>query len=100
MTSKVVVAIPFVFLSFLSGCATNSGVVPIGQDRGEALYTVARQGNGAWVPTSELKDQALQEAGAFCGTTKGSLRVIHTEETPARPFGGWPQGKVLFSCGM
>ena len=80
---------------FAAACATpTTGVVPTG----EGAYVVTRQGNGAWVATAELKAAALQEAGDYCKQRGKPIKVIHTKEIQARPFGGWPEAEVVFSC--
>jgi hypothetical protein len=82
-------------LVLLAACATpTTGVVPLS----DGLAKVTRQGNGAWVPTSELKAQGVQEAAAWCETKRQKVRVIDVKETQARPFGGWPEAEVLFKC--
>jgi hypothetical protein len=79
----------------LSGCAVqSSGVVPLS----DGLQKVTRQGSGAWVATSDLKAQGIQEADASCRQTNRRARVIDVKETQARPFGGWPEAEVLFKC--
>ncbi len=79
----------------LAGCATpTTGVVP----RGDDLYTVTRQGEGAWITTDSLKAAALQEAGAFCATQGKKLKQVHSKEIPAGAFGRWPESEVLFKC--
>jgi len=78
-----------------SGCATpTTGVVP----QGDGLYTVTRQGSGVWVPTAELKADALKEAHQFCTRKQRGFKVIHTKEIPAGPFGRWPEAEIVFSC--
>ena len=82
-------------LVILVGCATpTTGVVP----RGEGMYTVTRQGSGAWVTTDSLKVAALQEANSYCETQKKRMKFIHSKEIPAGPFGRWPESEVLFKC--
>jgi len=79
----------------LSGCAVpTTGVVP----RGDDMYTVTRQGEGFWVTTNSLKTAALQEADGFCKGSSKKLKVLHTKEVPAGPFGRWPESEVLFRC--
>jgi hypothetical protein len=78
-----------------TGCAVPStGIVP----QGEGLLTIARQGSGAWVSTDSLKAEALREADAYCAKDQRALKVIHTKETQAGPFGRWPESEVLFKC--
>jgi hypothetical protein len=79
----------------LSACAVpTTGVVP----RGDDLFTVTRQGNGAWVSVDSLKAAALQEADAYCTEKKKNLKFIHSKEIPAGPLGRWPESEVLFKC--
>lgn len=81
--------------TILAGCAiSTTGVVP----RGDDLYTVTRQGNGAWVGVDSLKAAGLQEADSFCSTKGKKLKLIHSKEIPAGPFGRWPESEVLFRC--
>ena len=78
-----------------AGCATpTTGVVP----RGDDMYTVTRQGAGAWVSTDSLKAAALKEGGDFCQTKGRKLKLIHSKEIPAGPLGRWPESEVLFRC--
>ncbi|MDQ6627561.1 MAG: hypothetical protein M3Z29_03800 [Pseudomonadota bacterium] len=77
------------------GCATpTTGVVQLS----EGLAKVTRQGAGPWIPTSDLKAQGIQEASEYCQRSRGRVRVIDVKETQARPFGGWPEAEVLFTC--
>ena len=79
----------------LVGCATpTTGVVPLG----EGMFTVTRQGAGAWVYTAELKAAALKEANEYCESKHRSFKVINVKEIPAGPFGRWPEAEVLFTC--
>ncbi len=82
-------------VALLAGCATpTTGVVP----RGEGLFTVTHQGAGAWVTTDALKAAAIQEADAHCARQGKAVKVVHSKEIPAGPFGRWPESEVLFSC--
>jgi len=79
----------------LVGCAVpTTGVVP----RGEGLYTVAHQGNGAWVSTDSLKVAAINEGAAYCKTQGKGIKVVHNKDIPAGPLGRWPESEVLFKC--
>ncbi|MES2319969.1 MAG: hypothetical protein V4631_21015 [Pseudomonadota bacterium] len=92
MKNIVRIALP---LAFLAGCATpTSGVVP----QNDGMFTVTRQGGGAWVTTDSLKVAAAQEAAAFCGKSNKQVKVIHSKEIPAGPLGRWPESELLFTC--
>lgn len=76
-----------------AGCAVpTTGVVPLS----DGLNKVTRQGNGFWVPTANLKTEAVAEANQSCAPKKA--RVIDVKETQAKPMGGWPEAEVLFKC--
>ena len=86
-------ATPFAML--VSGCAVpTTGVVP----QRDGVYAVTRQGSGVWVPTAELKADALNEANQYCTSKQRGFKVIHSKEIPARPFGRWPEAEIVFSC--
>ena len=77
-------------LALLAGCAIpTTGIVP----RGEGMYTVRRQGEGAWVTPDTLKVAAIQEADAYCKQDKKGVKVIHTKEIPAGALGRWPESE-------
>ncbi len=78
-----------------AGCATpTSGVIQLS----EGISKVTHQGAGPWVPTSELKARAIQEATTFCERSRTRIRVIDVKEIQARPLGGWPEAEVFFMC--
>ena len=85
-----------VFASIImAGCAVpTTGVIP----RGDDMFTVTRQGAGAWVSTDALKAEGLQEAQAYCETKSKKLKFLHSKEIPAGAFGRWPESEVLFKC--
>jgi hypothetical protein len=74
----VLMLVPFTVVPTLAGCAIpTTGVAP----RGEGMYTVTRQGSGAWVTVDSLKAQGLQEADAFC-----SAKGENSNSSIARKF--------------
>lgn len=82
-------------LAILAGCAVpTTGVIP----RSEGMYTVTRQGEGAWVQTSQLTALATKEGQDACAKDGKQFKLIHVKEIPAAPFGRWPESEVLFQC--
>jgi putative hemolysin len=79
----------------LTGCATQTGVIPTGQD----TYMVLRQGTGFWASPSTLSAEATREAADYCAKKGQVLTIISTREQPVgmRP-GAYPEGEVRFSC--
>lgn len=92
---KIKFATSLLLAATVSACATpTSGVIPLG----DGLAKVTRQGNGAWVQTSDLKAAGIKDASAWCESKQKSVKVIDVKETQAKPFGGWPEAEVLFKC--
>lgn len=91
---RALVALVLIGSGLVSCAVPTTAVVP----RGEGLYTVTRQGASAWVSTDSLKAEALKEADAHCVQNKQRLKLIHSKEIPAGPFGRWPESEVLFRC--
>ena len=82
-------------LILLTGCATQTGVIPTGAD----TFMILRQGTGFWVSPSTLTAEATREAGMYCANNRKSLNIISTREQPVgvRP-GAYPEGEIRFSC--
>lgn len=78
-----------------TGCATNSGIIPIGTD----TYMVTRQAATGFSGSGNLKAEAFQEANAFCASQRKSLQVVNTAEAqPPFVFGNFPKAEVQFMC--
>ena len=79
----------------LVGCASNSGVIPIGKD----TYMVSRQAATGFSGSGTLKAEAYKEAGSYCVTQNKTLQVVRTDETqPPFILGNFPKAEVQFMC--
>jgi hypothetical protein len=86
-------AVALALLLALAGCALpTTGVIP----RPEGLYTVTRQGNGAWVQPPSLTNEAILEASAYCKTQSRTFKQVHVKEIPSGVLGRWPESELLF----
>ncbi len=88
-----------VVTSILVGCATNSGVVPLGPD----TYLVSRQGSGFWVMPTSLRNEALKEANQYCTNNKKKFSIVRIEMLPQIPLGQpggprFPSAEIHFMC--
>ncbi len=80
---------------FLAGCATNSGVIPIGKD----TFMVSRQAATGFSGSGTLKAKAFQEANEYCTNLGKLLQVISTHETsPPYIFTNFPKAEIQFMC--
>lgn len=79
----------------LAGCASNTGIIPIGTD----TYMVSRQAATGFSGSGSLKAEAFQEANAYCAGQGKSLQVVSTQEAqPPFVFGNYPKAEVQFMC--
>lgn len=82
-------------LAIISGCASNSGVIPIGTD----TFMVTRQAATGFSGSGTLKAEAFQEANAYCMGQGKALQVVNTQEAqPPFVFGNYPKAEVQFMC--
>lgn len=86
---KIAIAVCFV----LSGCATSSGVVPMGKD----TYMVSRGDNSPAASLTALKAAALNDASEYCAKTGNTFAVVGGLDVP-RSFGQFPQTEIQFKC--
>jgi len=79
----------------LSGCAANSGIVPVGPD----TFIVSRQAASGFSGSGTLKADALTEANQYCANKQKSLFVVDTKEAqPPYVLGNYPKAEVQFMC--
>ncbi len=77
------------------GCASNSGVVPMGNN----TYMVSRQAASGFSGMGTLKAEAMKEAYNQCQKSGKSVEVI--EAVDAKPpyiFGNFPKTEIRFKC--
>jgi len=80
---------------FLTGCAANSGVAPIGKD----TFMVSRQAATGFSGSGTLKAEAFQEASEYCQNSGKQIQVINTHEaTPPYILGNFPKAEIQFMC--
>ena len=79
----------------LVGCASNSGVVPMGNN----TYMVSRQAATGFSGMGTLKAEAMKEAYQQCQKTGKSVEVIETiDAKPPYIFGNFPKTEIRFKC--
>jgi hypothetical protein len=78
-----------------SGCASNSGVVSIGED----TFMVSRQAATGFSGSGTLKAEAFAEATSYCKRLGKALQVINTYEAkPPYILANFPKAEVQFMC--
>lgn len=82
-------------LLILAGCASNSGIVPIGPE----TFMVSRQAATGFSGLGTLKADAFQEANQYCNKQNKNIRVVNTNESsPPYVLGNFPRAEVQFMC--
>jgi hypothetical protein len=97
MTSKISLTISAFALIplLLLGCASNSGVIAMGQD----TFFISRQAATGFSGMGTLKAEALGEAGQFCGTQGKTMQILsENDATPPYILGNFPKTEIKFSC--
>ncbi|MBQ0759106.1 MAG: hypothetical protein KBT72_05585 [Zhongshania sp.] len=85
----------FMPILILVGCASNSGIVPMGND----TYMVSRQAATGFSGMGTLKADAMREAYVQCQKTGKRVEIL--EAIDARPpyiFGNFPKTEIRFQC--
>lgn len=79
----------------LTGCAANSGIVPMGNN----TYMVSRQAPTGFHGMGTLKADAMREAYEQCRKSDKQLEVIETVDAkPPYLFGNFPKIEIRFKC--
>jgi hypothetical protein len=82
-------------LIIFSGCAINSGIVPMGQE----TYMVSRQAATGFTGMGSLKAEAFKEANEYCISQNRKIQVIKTiESSPPYILGNFPRVEIQFMC--
>jgi hypothetical protein len=82
-------------VAVIAGCATNSGVMPLGPD----TYLVTREAGTGFSGTASLKADAFREAGGYCAKQGKEFQVVSTSESkPPFVFGNYLRAEVQFMC--
>jgi hypothetical protein len=79
---------------FVSGCATSSGVIPIGLD----TYMIARSQKGFDTIGGQVKADVYKEAIAFCTKLKKNVQIVKVSQKDMVPFTSDAQAEIEFMC--
>lgn len=84
-----------VVLLGLVGCASNSGIVPMGSD----TYMVSRQAATGFTGMGTLKAEAMKEAYGQCQKTGKSVKILEAiDAKPPYILGNFPKTELRFKC--
>ena len=88
-------AMPALLVAVLSGCASNTGVVPIGTGN----YTIAKQQATGFPGLGNLRAEIIAEATAYCANRGAAFELLDVHETqPPYILGNYPRSEIQFTC--
>lgn len=85
----------FIAVAVVAGCASNTGVVPMGRD----TYMIAKQQATGFPGLGNIKAEAIGEASRYCADQGKVLEVVSASETqPPYILGNYPRAEIQFRC--
>ena len=82
-------------LFIVAGCASNTGVVPIGR----GTYTIAKQQATGFPGLGNLRAEIIAEASAYCLNNAAQFELLAVQETqPPYILGNYPRSEIKFTC--
>lgn len=82
-------------LIVVAGCASNTGIIPIGKSQ----YTIAKQQATGFPGLGNLRAEIIAEATAFCVGKGLEFELKKVQETqPPYILGNYPRSEIFFIC--
>ena len=79
----------------IQACATDSGVVPAGEN----MFVITKQAASGFSGMGNLKAETLTEASTFCSKTGKVIKIVDSQESqPPYVFGNFPRIELTFQC--
>jgi len=79
----------------MTGCATNSGIVELGNNQ----FMLARQAATGFNSTSQLQAEVMRDAAMHCKAMGKNFKVLSEGRTTGLPIlGNFPHAEVRFEC--
>lgn len=95
MNTTIKLKILFLCGLAITGCAANSGIVPMGGN----TYMVSRQAATGFTGMGTLKAEAMKEAYSECSKTGKMVKVLETiDAKPPYILGNFPKTEIRFKC--
>ena len=82
------------FALLLTGCATNSGIIPEGKDS----YIVIISAGHRFTSSGDLKIEAYKEANAYCKKLDKQIETILEKTIQAGVLANSSEAELKFKC--
>jgi len=77
------------------GCASHTGVVPVGKD----TYMIAKQQATGFPGLGNMKAEIIEEGSRYCAGLGKEFQLVSTQETqPPYILGNYPRAEIQFMC--
>jgi hypothetical protein len=85
----------FAIAAFVVGCASHTGIVPIGKDS----YMLAKQQSTGFSGLGNIKAEIITEGRLYCANENKEFQLMSASETqPPYVFGNYPRAEIQFLC--
>lgn len=79
----------------LTGCASHSGIISVGQD----TYMIAKQQATGFPGLGNLKAEIITEGVSRCTSQGKKFELVSTQESqPPYILGNYPRSEIMFKC--
>jgi hypothetical protein len=79
----------------LIGCASHTGVIPMGKD----TFMIAKQQATGFPGLGNMKAEIIGEGSMYCSGQGKEFQIVSTHETqPPYILGNYPRSEIQFMC--
>lgn len=83
------------FVILMGGCASHTGVVPMGKD----TFMIAKQQATGFPGLGNMKAEIIGEGSMHCSNQGKEFQIVSTHETqPPYILGNYPRSEIQFMC--
>ena len=87
--------VPLLLFVLLGSCASNSGVISLGNDR----FIISKQAATGFPGVGSIRTEALREASEECQKSGRAVDIESQEESePPYLLGNYPRVEITFRC--
>ena len=84
-----------ILIFVLTGCASHTGVVPMGKD----TFMIAKQQATGFPGLGNMKAEIISEGSVYCSSQGKEFQIVSTHETqPSYILGNYPRSEIQFMC--
>ena len=79
----------------IAGCASHTGVIPMGRD----TFMIAKQQATGFPGLGNMKAEIIGEGSRHCASVNKEFQIVSTNETqPPYVLGNYPRSEITFMC--